>query len=120
VIAHVVLFQPRPDLTPEQRDAFAAAFDRAVTAIPQVRRVRVGERRHLDRLYDQMNARDFPYVAIIEFDTEADLRGYLDHPAHDDLGRLFYETAESMLVFDFALREGEAARALIQGEQAQT
>jgi hypothetical protein len=42
MIAHVVLFQPRADLSPTDREAFAAAFERAITEIPQVRRARVG------------------------------------------------------------------------------
>lgn len=107
MIAHVVLFQPRRDLSAAARSAFAASFERALTSIPQVRRARVGERKNLGRLYDQMNARDFPYVAIIEFDSEVDLRAYLDHPAHDELGKCFYESAEAALVYDFALSEGE-------------
>jgi hypothetical protein len=107
VIAHVVLFQPRPNLSPPQRDAFAQSFERALTTIPQVRRARVGERRNLGRLYDQLNTRDFPFVAIVEFDSEADLRAYLDHPAHEDLGRQFYENAEASLVYDFELSEGQ-------------
>jgi hypothetical protein len=111
VIAHVVLFQPRPNLSPAQRDAFAQSFERALTTIPEVRRARVGERRNLGRPYDEMNARDFPYVAIIEFDSEADLRAYLDHPAHQDLGQRFYEHANAALVYDFELSEGaELAR----------
>jgi hypothetical protein len=109
VIAHVVLFEPRRDLSPAQREAFADAFRHALTAIPQVRRARVGERKNLGRLYDQLNVRDFPYVALIEFDNEADLRAYLDHPAHGDLGRLFYETSQGALVYDFELSEGEDA-----------
>ena len=107
MIAHIVLFQPVRGLDPVQRDAFAQAFEFALTTIPQVRRARVGERKTLGRPYDQMNARDYPYVAIIEFDSEADLRAYLDHPAHEELGQRFYANAESALVFDFELSEGE-------------
>jgi len=106
MIAHVVLFDPRADLSPSERDAFARAFERALTTIPQIRRARVGRRKHLDRLYDQTNARDFPYFAIIEFDTEADLHAYLEHPAHTELGRRFYESAQAALAYDFELSEG--------------
>jgi hypothetical protein len=107
VIAHVVLFEPRPDLLPSEREAFAESFERALTEIPQVRRARVGERINLGRLYDKMNMRDFSHVAIIEFDSEEDLIAYLDHPAHDDLGRRFYQTAEATLVYDFDVVEGQ-------------
>jgi hypothetical protein len=114
LIAHVVLFQPRRDLPAAARDRFAAAFERALTSIPQVRRARVGERKTLGRAYDRMNERDFPYAAIIEFDEESDLRAYLDHPAHDDLAKWFYETAEAALVYDFELREGANATAVFR------
>jgi hypothetical protein len=115
LIAHIVLFQPRPDLSAAARAAFAASLERALTTIPQVRRARVGERKNLARSYDRMNARDFPYVAIIEFDSEADLRAYLDHPAHDDLGKCFDESAEVALVYDFELREGENVTRAFRG-----
>ena len=106
MIAHVVLFQPRANLPATEREAFAASYEHALTSIPQVRRARVGARRTLGRLYDQQNRCDFSFVAIIEFDSEADLLTYLDHPAHHELGRRFYETAEAALVYDFELTEG--------------
>ena len=114
MIAHIVLFQPRHDLSALQREAFASSFERAVAEIPQVRRVRVGERRTQGRGYDRLNARDFRYVAVLEFDTESDLRSYLDHPAHDELGGQFYECAEAALAYDFELREGEDVGRLLR------
>ena len=118
MIAHVVLFEPRHDLTQSQREAFASSFERAFTGIPQVRRARVGERKNQARLYDRLNTHDFPYIAIIEFDNEADLRAYLDHPAHDELGRLFYETSQRALAYDFALSEGEDAGQVFRGRSS--
>jgi hypothetical protein len=109
MIAHVVLFQPRAGLSAEERESFAASFARALTDIPQVRRARIGERRTLGRIYDQQNTRDFSHVAILEFDSESDLRGYLDHPAHQELGMRFYQHAEAALVYDFELSEGAGA-----------
>ena len=116
MIAHVVLFQPRADLSAADREAFAASFERALTSIPQVRRARVGERVNLGRLYDQQNAQAFSHIAIIEFDSESDLRGYLDHPVHHELGERFYRSAESALVFDFALMDGEHVQDLLRSE----
>lgn len=80
-----------------------------------MRRARIGERRHLGRLYDQLNERDFPFVAVIEFETEADLRAYLEHPAHEELGKYFYETSRAALVFDFELSEGRDAQRVFRG-----
>ena len=109
MIAHVVLFQPRADLSSADLHSFAASFERAMTSIPQVRRARVGQRITLGRLYDQQNIRDFSHAAIIEFDSEDDLRTYLDHPVHTELGERFYQTAEAALVVDLQLMEGEGA-----------
>ena len=115
MIAHVVLFQPRADLSPDERDAFAASFEHALTSIPEVHRARVGVRRTLGRLYDAHNRCECSFVAIIEFESETDLLTYLDHPAHEELGRRFYETAEAALVYDFELTEGAGVKRVFQG-----
>jgi Stress responsive A/B Barrel Domain len=117
MIAHVVLFQPRAGLSDADRAAFAASFEHALTRIPRVRRAYVGERVNLGRFYDQHNARDFSHLAIIEFDSEADLRAYLDHPAHQELGERFYSAAEAALVFDFALTEGQRISDLLRARE---
>jgi hypothetical protein len=44
MVSHIVLMKPRADLTPAERQAFVAAFERAVREIPSVRHVRVGRR----------------------------------------------------------------------------
>ena len=46
-------------------------------------------------------AEHFEYSAILEFDSEADLRDYLDHPAHTSLGRLLFTAADAVLAYDF-------------------
>ena len=67
----------------------------------------------LGRQYDNMNAQQFPYAAILEFDSEADLRAYLDHPAHEKLGEQFYFTSDGALAFDFEMLEPDRARELL-------
>ena len=120
MIAHVVLFQPRATSRRTERDAFAASFEHALTSIPQVRRARVGARRTLGRALRPAERCDFSFVAIIEFDSEADLLTYLDHPAHEELGRRFYETAEAALVYDFELTEGAGASGVFQRRRTPT
>ena len=105
MITHLVLFRPKADLTNDQRRAFVAALEHALTNIPLIQRARVGRRLTLGRQYDRLNAHDFPFVAMLEFAREADLRAYLEHPAHDMLGAQFYVTSEAALVFDFELLE---------------
>lgn len=106
VIAHVVLFRPKADLREDQRRAFATALEHALVNITLIKRARVGRRLTVGRLYDQQNTHDFPFVAILEFDSEDDLRAYLDHPAHQMLGAQFYVTADAAFVFDYELLEG--------------
>ena len=112
MIAHIVLFQPRADLAATDRAQFARAFEHALTTIPQVRRARIGERVILARPYDRMNLRDFSHAAVIEFESQADLQTYLDHPAHTELAQCFYQAAEAALVFDFELVDGQEAERL--------
>jgi hypothetical protein len=103
VIAHVVLFRPRPSLDSPARAAFVQTLQGALEGIPSIARAHVGRRINLGRFYDQHNAESFPFVAILEFASEDDLRSYLDHPAHLRLGQQVYEHAEAALAFDFEM-----------------
>ena len=113
MVAHVVLFRPKADLTAEQRRMFVAALEHALTTIPLIQHARIGRRLSLGRQYEQLNASDFPFVAILEFANETDLRAYLEHPAHEMLGAQFYITSEAALVLDYELLEGEQIRGLV-------
>jgi hypothetical protein len=110
MIAHVVLFKPRPNLSHAEREALLEAMRVAFTDIPEIKRVRVGRRRILDRAYDATARIDFEYAAVLEFDTEDRLRAYLDHPAHVDLGRQFGATAEAAMVYDYEMIEPDEIR----------
>ena len=44
---------------------------------------------------------------------EADLRAYLNHPAHVTLGQRFFQTAEAALVYDFVMVEPDRVRDLL-------
>jgi len=104
VISHVVLFRPRPTLTREERIALIEALKAAVTGIASIKRASIGTRILLNRPgYETQMAEHFEYSAILEFDSEADLRDYLDHPAHTTLGRLLFTMADAVLAYDFAV-----------------
>jgi hypothetical protein len=113
MIAHVVLFRPKPDLREDQRGAFVTALEHALVNIPLIKRARVGRRLTVGRLYEEQNTHDFPFVAILEFTSEDDLRAYLEHPAHHMLGAQFYATADAAFVFDYELLEGLEVRNLL-------
>jgi hypothetical protein len=113
VLCHLVLFRPKPSLTLDERRAFVTALEHALRNIPLIKRAHVGRRQRLGREYDALNAEHFPYVALLEFASEDDLRAYLEHPAHQMLGAQFYATSEAAMVFDFELLAPDRASELV-------
>jgi len=102
VIAHIVLFRPRATLTADERQALVNALRAAVEGISEIQRATIGKRILLNRPgYETHMAEHYEYSAILEFDSEADLRAYLDHPSHNDLGTLLFTSAEAVLAYDF-------------------
>jgi len=101
VIIHVVLFRPRADLGSADATLLIEAFNHALTSIPSVRSSRVGRRTKLGTQYEQLPQPDLTYVALIEFDDRAGLAAYLEHPAHTEIGRRFFEASETQLIYDF-------------------
>jgi len=113
VIAHVVLFTPRATLSPDERRLLVADLERACQAIPAIRRARIGRRRVLGYSYDSVGPVHFDFVAVLEFDSEGDLRTYLQHPAHAELGCWFHQGAEVAVAMDFEMVEAEGLRGLV-------
>ena len=102
MISHVVFFRPKPTLSPDERRALIGSLERAVSGIPSIRRTTIGKRVLLNRPgYETQMTAHYEYSAILEFATETDLRAYLDHPSHVDLGRLLFTAAEAVLAYDF-------------------
>ena len=106
MIAHLVLFRPKPDLSKADRQALADAFTVALRSIPSVRRARFGPRVTHGRAYEQRMRADYSFAAILEFDDLAGLQAYLEHPAHDTLAVRFFAAFEEALMYDFDLKEG--------------
>ena len=113
MVAHVVLLKLRATMNADDREALLDAMKVAFTGIPEVRRVRIGRRLLIGRGYESQMAEHFEYSAIIEFDSEADLRIYLDHPKHLELGRRFFESVDSALVYDYTTVDAEQVRDLL-------
>ncbi|MEO8678489.1 MAG: Dabb family protein [Vicinamibacterales bacterium] len=103
--AHVVLLRPKPDLSSADREALLGAMRVAFTSIAEIRRVRVGKRKLVGRGYEAQMTTDFEFVCVIEFDDDAALKTYLDHPAHAELGKLFFMSADAALVYDYEMVE---------------
>lgn len=113
MIAHVVLFTPSPAMSPRDREGFIDLLRAAFANIPGIERVRLGRRARLGRPYDALMTIPIEYAAVLEFGTDAALRGYLDHPVHAELGRRFFELAGAALVYDFVMVEPERVDDLV-------
>jgi hypothetical protein len=101
LILHLVLFTPRVDLGAAERAAIRDSLHRALTEIPSIRDYKIGRRVRLGTTYDRVAPLDFEFLVTIEFEDEQALREYLAHPAHQQLGELFYETSSQALACDF-------------------
>jgi hypothetical protein len=106
VIAHTVLFRPRPDLTTQDVDDLITAFQQALRDINEIRRASIGRRIRIGRDYEHLMAQDFPFAAILEFDDTAALRRYLEHPSHAAIGARVFASAEAILVYDYEMGHG--------------
>jgi hypothetical protein len=114
MICHLVLFRPKPTLTSEEREELIASLQRAVEGIPSITRTRIGRRLLLNRPgYETQMAEHYEYSAILEFASESDLRAYLDHPAHVDLGRRLFLSADAVLAYDFTCAAPEGLARLL-------
>ena len=47
----------------------------------------------------------FDYAVVIEFDDMEGLREYLQHPAHEAIGRQFTSAAAAALAYDYEMTE---------------
>ncbi len=110
MIAHVVLFRPKPQLPADARQRLVDGFTRAIREIPQIRRARIGRRVTHGRPYEQLMRADYSFAAVLEFDDVDCLKAYLAHDAHEALGAAFFECFEEALIYDYEL--GEATEQL--------
>ena len=104
MIAHIVLLQPRADLTEEQRRAALDTLAHAAANVPEIRRFRLGRRvKHGLPGYEQSMKADYDFALIIEVDDVPALTRYLTAPAHRALGDLFSTATAAALAYDFEM-----------------
>lgn len=102
MIAHIVLLQPKPDLTDVQRADALETIRTSAANIPEVRRFRLGRRvKHGLPGYEQLMPQDFQFALIVEVDDVDALKRYLEAPAHDALAHLFYTATAAALAYDY-------------------
>ena len=106
MIVHIVLLEPRADLTEADRQQVLDDLRVAARSIPTLRRCRIGRRihHHLPG-YEQAMAVDYQYTAIMEFDDREGLEAYLQHPAHAAAGRHFTQASARALAYDYEIGE---------------
>jgi hypothetical protein len=101
VITHVVLFQPRRDITLAEKQELAEAVRFACTQAPTVQKFEIGRVVDVGAGYAQkVGGPTYEYVAIIEFSDRAGLLSYLNHDAHRRLGELFWKACEATAIID--------------------
>jgi Stress responsive A/B Barrel Domain len=101
LIAHIVLFRLRPEVSLEDRRALIDAWAASLNDIPVIRRARVGRRVRIGRSYESLTRLDLPYAAVLEFDDLEALRAYLDHPAHEAIATRLFAAIADALIYDF-------------------
>ncbi len=110
MIAHLVLFRLRTDLSSAERAALIQAFDAGLRTIPSVRRASVG-RRQLHGAGYEGAVPDLPYAALLEFEDGDALQAYLQHAAHAAPAQQFFAATEATMIVDYEMVEGEAVAA---------
>jgi hypothetical protein len=118
MIAHVVLFRLRPDVSVADRRALIDSWATALREISSIRRAHIGQRVRIGRSYEDLIHTDLPYAAILEFDDADGVRAYLDHPAHEAISTRFFAAIAETLIYDFEMEaSAEGLRGmLVDGE----
>jgi hypothetical protein len=99
VIAHIVLFTPKPSLTIAERRAFAKSVIDTTRLIQTVKRARIGRRIEVDPGYSRsLGDTTYEFAAVLEFDDRSALLSYLADPRHHELGKLFWRCCERTVV----------------------
>jgi hypothetical protein len=112
VIAHIVLFEPTPDATAEDRRVFIADLRSAAQAIPTVLRARVGTVLSLGLKPNSSSGQTtYSFAAILEFDSTEALDLYLKHPRHVEFAQLFWKLCAATLIVDVRLVDLSSADA---------
>jgi hypothetical protein len=106
MIAHIVLFSPKAGMADSELRSFAQSFQDACRQIPTIRRARIGPITELAASPElKMGHTAYSVAAWLEFDDEAGLEGYLKHPTHEVLGKLFWQYCGATLVADVKMAD---------------
>jgi hypothetical protein len=106
VIAHVVLFEPKPGLTTDERRRFLGSVRTAVLGASGLKAARIGSTVGLVQMPENRGSQTtYSYTAIFEFESSAALEAYLKHPRHDMLRKAFWENCAATMIVDAEMFE---------------
>lgn len=99
MISHIVLFQPKADLSHGDILLFAQQLRRTMSGVPSVRSARIGRRVDVSS-GEPRNFGDMAYefAAVVDFEDRSGLVDYLRHPLHQALGELFWRYCGSTVI----------------------
>ena len=101
MIAHLVLFNPKPDVDASLLLSCAQLLGRLANEVPGIQRASVGRQVDIDAGYGRpFGEKTYKLVCLLEFDDKSSLVNYLNHELHKELGRLFWEISESAVVIE--------------------
>jgi hypothetical protein len=109
VISHIVLFNSKKEVSASDRRSFALQIRDACRAIPAVKAARVGRSVSVNAGYARsFGEKTYEFAAILDFERQADLVAYLQHPLHHELGRLFWLYCESTIVVEVEVADAKS------------
>lgn len=109
MISHIVLFNAKKNVSPDDRRSFAIQVRDVCRAISVVRSATVGRAISVDPGYARsFGDKTYEFTAILDFATRSDLIAYLQHPLHHELGRLFWVYCESTIVVEVEARDAKS------------
>lgn len=112
MIAHVVFFEPRNNLSVSDKEQFLIEIRSSAKNIPSVARARIGKTVSFGVMPKQeLGQTEYQYAAIFEFATQEDLQGYLVHPIHDRMRSVFWNLCQATLIADVEIFDALSAEA---------
>jgi len=109
MISHIVLFEPKLGLTGEEVMGFAQQLKTVIDSVPTIARASVGRRVTIDSGQARyFGDQTYSFSAVVEFADKNGLIEYLNHPAHRELGRLFWQFCAATIVTEVECIDAQA------------